>query len=156
MHKRPICCLKTYLISRYWLWFLHRCTSGWPHQMAILHFYHTAKCHRCKIVRKECRPCVTTPAWDLSIQQLHLRGHLWPAAADSCCNNGFAWAKYFCTNCLREAHLHVHHSNQGLILGGQMLNLVASGTLERCSLHRWKPVFTVHGRRLYSVMWVSR
>ncbi len=59
-------------------------------------------------------------------------------------------------NRLREAHMHARRPHRGLDLtavrrrnwlwAGKCSHSMATGTLERCSLHGWIPVFTVQGR----------
>ncbi len=50
---------------------------------------------------------------------------------------------------LREAHLQARRSHRGLDLTAvcrRNWHSIASGTLERCSLHGWIPVFILQGR----------
>ncbi len=105
------------------------------------------------------RPRVTTPAQDLHIQHLHLQDHLRPATRTAAATIGLHNQRISAQtvrNRLREAHLHARRPHRGLDLTavrrrkptwvGKCSHSMASGTLERCSLHGWIPVFTVQGR----------
>ncbi len=93
------------------------------------------------------RPCVTTPAQDLHIQHLHLQDRLRPAtrtAAATIDLHNQRISAQTVRNRLREAHLHAHKCS----------HFMAPGTLERCSLHGWIPVFTLQGRWQTACGWV--
>ncbi len=102
------------------------------------------------------RHCVTTPAQDLHIQHLHLQDHLSPATRTAAATIGLhnqIISAQTVKNCLREAHLHARHPHPGLDLTEvrrrirlEWANAHIRWRLERCSLHGWIPVFTVHGR----------
>ncbi len=102
------------------------------------------------------RHCVTTPAQDLHIQHLHLQDHLSPATRTAAATIGLHNQRISAQtvrNCLREAHLHARHPHRGLDLTEvrrrirlEWANAHIRWRLERCSLHGWIPVFTVHGR----------
>ncbi len=105
------------------------------------------------------RPRVTTPAPTSTSSISHLQDRLRPATPDSCCNNRLHNQRISAQtvrNRLREAHLHACHPHRGLDLTafrhrnrlewGKCSHSMASGTLERCSLHGWILVFTVQGR----------
>ena len=105
------------------------------------------------------RPRVTTPAQDLHIQHVHLQDHLRPATQTAAATIGLhnqRISAQTARNRLREAHLHARRPHWGLDLtpvrrrnrleAGKCSHSMASGTLERCSLHGWIPVFTVQGR----------
>ncbi len=98
------------------------------------------------------RPCVTIPAQDIHIQHLHLQDGLRPAAATIGLHNQRISAQTV-RNRLREAQMHARpHQDIDLTAVRRHYRLewanahMASGTLERCSLHGWIPVFTVQGR----------
>ncbi len=104
------------------------------------------------------RPRVTTPAQDLHIQHLHLQDRLRPATRTAAATIGLhnqIISAQTARNRLREAHLHARRPHRGLNLTvvhrrnrleWANAHSMASGTLERCSLHGWIPVFTVQGR----------
>ncbi|CAM4710179.1 unnamed protein product [Leuciscus chuanchicus] len=52
---------------------------------------------------------------------------------DSCCNNRFALPKNFCTNCQKPSQGSSSSCSSSLV--GKCSHSMASGTLERCSLH---------------------
>ncbi len=94
------------------------------------------------------RPRVTTPAQDLHHIQ-HLQDRLRPATRTAAATIGLYNQRISAQtvrNRLREAHLHGRNPHRGPTWVGKCSHLMASGTLERCSLHRWIPVFTVPGR----------
>ncbi len=85
---------------------------------------------------------------------------------DSCCHNRFAWPKNFCTNCQKPSQgsssaclssssgSRPDCSSSSQPTGvGKCSHSMASGILERCSLHGWIPVFTVQGRWQTHVWW---
>ncbi len=103
------------------------------------------------------RPRVTSPAQDLHIQHLHLQDPLRLATRTAAATIGLHNQRISAQtvrNRLREAHLHARRPHRGLDLTAvRRCNRLewacahmASGTLERCSLHGWIPVFTVQGR----------
>ena len=95
------------------------------------------------------RPRVTTPAQDLHIQHLHLQHRLRPATRTAAATIGLHNQRISAQtvrNRLREAHLHARRPLRGPTLVGKCSHSMASGTLERCSLHEWITVFTVQGR----------
>ncbi len=87
------------------------------------------------------RPHVTTPAQDLHIQHLHLQDRLRPATRTAAATIGLhnqIISAQTVRNRLREAHLHAHRPGLDLTvidLRGKCSHSMASGTLERCSLH---------------------
>ena len=104
------------------------------------------------------RPRVTTPAQDLHIQHVHLQDRLRPATQTAAATIGLQNQRISAQtvrNRLREAHLHARRPHRDLdLIPVRRRNLLewakcshsmASGTLERCSLHGWIPVFTVQG-----------
>ncbi len=87
------------------------------------------------------RPRVTTSAQELHIQRLHLQDHLrpatWTAAATIDLHDQIISAQTV-RNHLREAHLQARRPHRGLYLTAvrhRNRHSMASGTLERCSLH---------------------
>ncbi len=65
------------------------------------------------------RPCVTTPAQDLHIQNLHLQDRLRPATQTAAAKFGLHYqiiSAQSVRNCLREAHLHARRPHRGLDL----------------------------------------
>ncbi len=114
---------------------------------------------------------VTTPAQDLHIQHLHLQDRLRPATRTAAATIGLHNQRISAQtvrNRLREAHLHARHPHWGLDLTavrrrkptwvGKCSHSMASGTLERCSLHGWISGFHCTGQMadsVYGVVWVS-
>ncbi len=96
------------------------------------------------------RPSVTTPAKDHHIQHLHLQDRLRPATRAAAATIGLHNQRISAQtvrNHIREAHLHARHPHRGPDLTavrrrkptwvGKCSHSMASGTLERCSLHGW-------------------
>ncbi len=94
------------------------------------------------------RPHVTTSAQDLHIQHLHLQDRLRPATRTAAATIGLhnqRISAQIVRNRLREAHLHARRPRRGLDLTAvrhrnrlqwaDCSHSMASGTLERCSLH---------------------
>ncbi len=98
------------------------------------------------------RSRVTTPAQELHIQHLHLQDRLRPATRTAAATIGLHNQRISAQTVrhrLREAHLQARRPHRGLDLTAvcrRNRHSIASGTLERCSLHGWIPVFTLQGR----------
>ncbi len=105
------------------------------------------------------RPRVTTPAQHLHIQHLHLQDRLRPATQTAAATIGLHNQRISVQKlsetvsgkliCMLVILIGVSTWLQFVVvtdLNGKWSHLMASGTLERCSLHGWIPVFTVYGR----------
>ncbi len=103
------------------------------------------------------RPRVTTPAQDLHIQHLHLQDRLRLATQTAAATIGLHNQRISAqtetvsgklTACLSSSSGSRPDcsSSSSPTWVGKYSHSMASGTLERCSLHGWIPVFTVQGR----------
>ncbi len=105
------------------------------------------------------RPRVTTPAQDLHIQYLHFQDRLRPATRTAAATIGLLNQRISAQTVrkLSQGSSSAYSSSSSgsrpdysssslLTWVGKCSHLMASGTLERCSLHGWIPVFTLQGR----------